>query len=62
MPFLPPEAFGFGDGDALQADLLQRFLYLVEFEGLDDCLDLLHRISFPWPAGGRAAGLAALTG
>src|SRR6266403_6420052 len=46
VPFLPSEALGFGDGNTLQSNLLQRFLDLVEFEGLDHCLDFLHRVSF----------------
>src|SRR5262249_61010848 len=56
MSFLPPEALGFGDGDALQSDFLQRFLHFVEFEGFDHRLDLLHRVSFPRPASGAAPG------
>src|SRR6266436_10330723 len=54
MSFLPSEAPGFGDGDALQSNLLQRFLHFVEFEGFDHRLDLLHRISSPRPASGAA--------
>src|SRR6266852_5099303 len=54
MPFLPTEALGFGNGDPLQSDLLQRFLHFVEFEGFDHRLDLLHQISFPRPASGAA--------
>src|SRR5574337_1753839 len=42
MPFLPSEAFRFGHGNALDSGLLQRFLYLIELERLDDRLDLLH--------------------
>src|SRR5947207_529109 len=53
MPFLASEAFGFGDGNALESDLLQCLLHLVEFEGLDHRFDLLHRVSFPWPADGN---------
>src|SRR5215510_7868682 len=54
MPLLPSEALGFGNGDPLQSDLLQRFLHFVEFEGFDHRLDLLHPISFPRPASGAA--------
>src|SRR5215469_1042812 len=54
MPFLASEALGFGNGDALQPDFLQRFLHFVEFEGFDHRLDLLHRVSFPRRAGGAA--------
>src|SRR5579883_367453 len=42
MAFLPAEAFGLGHGDALNADLVERLLHLVELEGLDDRFDLLH--------------------
>ncbi len=44
MALLAAEALGLGHRDALQADLLQRLLHLVEFERLDDGLDLLHRV------------------
>jgi len=50
MSLLPAETLGFSDRDALQPDLLQRLLHLVELEGLDYRLDLLHRVSFLWPA------------
>src|SRR5712691_2233261 len=52
MTFLPSETLGLGHGDALQSDLLQGLFHLVAFEGLDNRLDLLHRVTFPWPAGG----------
>ena len=42
MAFLPAEALGLDDRDALQPDLVQRFLHLVQLERLDDSLDLLH--------------------
>ena len=42
MALLPPEALGFGHGDALQSDFLKRLLNLVELERLDDGLNLLH--------------------
>src|SRR3954447_1162382 len=51
MSLLPAETLGLGHRDALQPDLLQGLLHFVEFEGLDNRLDLLHRASFPWPAG-----------
>ena len=48
VPLLTAEALDLGHGHALQADLLQRLLDLVELERLDDRLDLLHRIpTFP---------------
>src|ERR1700730_17615432 len=46
MSFLPAEALGFRHGDALQPDLLQGLLHLVELEGLDARLDLFHCVSF----------------
>ncbi len=42
MTLLAPEAFGFRDSDALQADVLKGFLHFVEFERLDDRFDLFH--------------------
>src|SRR5262249_1892263 len=44
MTLLPAKTLGFGHRDALQADLLQSLLHLVEFEWLDDRLDLFHRV------------------
>src|SRR5215211_527803 len=43
MTLLPAKALGFGDGNALQTDLLQSFFHLVELERLDDGLDFFHR-------------------
>src|SRR5579885_3650347 len=37
-------------GDALDPDLVKRLLHLVELEGLDDRLDLFHRLDPRWPA------------
>src|SRR5262245_36435602 len=45
IAFLPAEAFGLGHRNALEADFLQGFLHLVELEGFDDRLDLLHASS-----------------
>ncbi len=42
MALLAAEALGLGDGDALQAHFLQRFLHFIELERLDDRFDLLH--------------------
>ena len=42
VTLLPAEALGFGDGDALQSDFLERFFHLVELEWLDDGFDFLH--------------------
>ncbi len=42
MAFLAAEALGLGDGDARHADVVKRFLDLVELERLHDRLDLLH--------------------
>src|SRR5258708_31079856 len=51
MAFLPAESLGFGHGDALQPDVLQRLLHFVELEGLYDRLDLFHLVTSPRPAG-----------
>jgi hypothetical protein len=43
MAFLATKALGFGDRYSLKPDFLKRFLDLVEFERLDDCLDFFHQ-------------------
>src|SRR5438034_847018 len=48
VPFLASEALRFRDSDALQSDLLQRLLHLVEFERLNHRLVPLVGISFPF--------------
>src|SRR5579859_2098538 len=55
MAFLPAEALGLGDGDALQTDFLQRLLHLIELERLDDRLDFLHCARSPGSAAGTRA-------
>src|SRR5215469_13594531 len=47
VALLPPESLGLHHGDALQADLVQRFLHLIQLERLDDRLDLFHPPSAP---------------
>src|ERR1700680_3011772 len=42
VALLPPETLGFGDGNALQSNLLKRFFHLVELERLDDGFDFFH--------------------
>eukprot|EP00657_Telonema_sp_P-1_P004888 TRINITY_DN2177_c0_g1_i1.p1 TRINITY_DN2177_c0_g1~~TRINITY_DN2177_c0_g1_i1.p1 ORF type:complete len:113 (+),score=34.47 TRINITY_DN2177_c0_g1_i1:163-501(+) len=42
VPFLPSEALGFSHGDPLDPDFVQRFLYLVQLEGLDYGFDFFH--------------------
>jgi len=42
VPLLPAKTLGFGDGNALQSDLLKRLLHLVELERLDDGFDFFH--------------------
>jgi len=42
VPLLPPEALYLGNGHTGDADFMQRVLYFVELEGLDDRLDLFH--------------------
>ena len=44
VALLSPEALGLGDRNALKTNLLQRLLHFVEFERLDDRLDLFHRL------------------
>src|SRR3546814_4053943 len=44
VALLAAEALGLGHRDALDADLVQRFLNLVQLERLDDRFDLLHRV------------------
>src|SRR5262245_5400758 len=51
MSLLPTKALGFGDGDALQSNLLQRLLHFIKLEGFDDRFDLFHRHHFSQPAG-----------
>src|SRR6266478_2752514 len=43
VALLPAKPLGFGDGNALQSDLLKRFFDLVELEWLDDGFDFFHR-------------------
>src|SRR5262249_41608395 len=40
--FLPSEPINFGDGEALDADVVKMRLYLFELEGRDDSFNLLH--------------------
>ena len=42
VALLTAETLRLDDGDALEADLLERLLHLVELERLDDRFDLLH--------------------
>ena len=56
VSLLPPEALGFEDGDALQSDLIEGVLHLIELEGLDDRFDLLHLLETPPRADAGAAG------
>ena len=42
MAFLAAKALGLGDGDTLDAYLLQRLFDFIELERLDDGFDLLH--------------------
>src|SRR5262249_42164214 len=51
MSLLPTETLGFGDGDTLQPNLLQRLLHFIKLEGFDDRFDLFHRHHFSQPAG-----------
>ena len=42
VALLAAEALDFGHGEALDPDLHERRLDVVEFEGLDECFDFLH--------------------
>ena len=42
MALLPAKPFCFRDGDAFDADLVKRFLHLVELERLDDRFEFFH--------------------
>src|ERR1700719_3664199 len=42
VALLSSEPLGFGDGNALQSDFLERFFDLVELEWLDDGFDFFH--------------------
>jgi hypothetical protein len=53
VALLTAKSFRFHHGNALQPDLVQRFFHLVQFERLDDSLDLLH--ARPIPGGARAS-------
>ena len=42
MALLPAEALRLGDGDAADADFVQRLLHLIQLERLDDRFDFFH--------------------
>jgi hypothetical protein len=42
VALLSPEPLGFGNGNALQSNFLERFFDLVELEWLDDGFDFFH--------------------
>ena len=44
VPFLAPKPFRLGDGDSLEADLLEGFFDFVELERLDDGLNFFHEL------------------
>src|SRR4029077_5461487 len=56
VALLPAKALRLDYGDALQANFLQRLLYLVELEGLDNRFDFLH--AFPQAPKGPCSRLA----
>jgi hydroxyethylthiazole kinase-like uncharacterized protein yjeF len=47
VALLAAEALHLDDGEALDADVLERFLHLIELERLDDGFDLLHVVRAP---------------
>ena len=57
------DARGFGHGQALDADALQRRLHLFQLERFDDRDDQLHQPRSPWGTrtveGARSGGAAA---
>jgi len=60
VTLLATETLRLGDGDALQADFLQRLFHLIELERLNDRFDLLHLdIASAW--GKRAIGPSRTT-
>src|SRR5580692_10959563 len=61
MAFLPAEALGLGDSDALKPDLMQGFFHLVQFERFDDGFDLFH-LSIAFTTGGRCADFGPSAG
>src|SRR3546814_16644744 len=56
VALLAAEALGLGQRDALDADLVQRFLHLVQLERLDDRFDLFHRVGGPVLCDVRSVG------
>src|SRR5262245_8376781 len=58
VALLAPEAPHLGDGHPDDADLGERLLHVVELEGLDDRLDLLHGVTprRGWAASGPRRG------
>src|SRR5215207_4307777 len=47
MALLAAETLGLEHGNALEADLVEGVLHLIELEGLDDRFDLLHWLGPP---------------
>src|SRR5271165_1058453 len=60
VALLPAEALRFKDGNALNSRFLQRFLYFVELERLDDRLDLFHFGETPHPRASRRRSASGL--
>src|SRR5580692_961125 len=61
MALLPAEALGLDNGDAFDADLVQRLLYLIKLERLDDRLDLFHRNRPPMHADSAVTASLSIT-
>jgi hypothetical protein len=49
MALLAAKPLGFRDGNALETNLLERFLHFIEFEWFDDRFDLFHGASSSSP-------------
>src|SRR5271166_3754805 len=56
VALLTTEALRFQDGYALDSRLLQRLFHFIEFERLDDRLDLFHFFETPHPRVAPAIG------
>jgi hypothetical protein len=46
MPFLPAETLDFGNGHALDTDLIQGILDIIQPKRLDNCFDFFHAAPF----------------
>src|SRR5215470_12886094 len=61
VTLLATETLGLGDGDPFDSHLVKGLLHLVEFEGLDDRLDLFHRPLVSLTAQATDLGVPSIT-